>query len=281
MTTESPTIQTARICGTEISYLEQGSGEPVVFVHGSLSDHRIWENQRPAVSSRYRYIALDMRYFGTLPWPDDAVHFSPQQHTADLAAFIEALGMGPAHLVGRSYGSAIALATAVHHPHLVRSLFLNEPPVPSLVVDPRDRQILVGELESFKQLGETAKKLAPPEATALFCEWVNDQPGAFDALPATTKTISLDNARTVAAQLAAPLMMIERAAVAELTIPVTVMCGAQTRPFFEVLARALKNAAPKAELIVLPGAKHGAPNEQPEAFNAALMDFLSACANAA
>jgi hypothetical protein len=45
--TEQPDIKRVRVNGTELSYVEQGRGTPVVFVHGSAGDWRIWENQRP------------------------------------------------------------------------------------------------------------------------------------------------------------------------------------------------------------------------------------------
>ena len=51
--------------GVELTYLEQGRGAPVVFVHGATLDYRAWEGQREAVAQRYRYIALRLRYFGT------------------------------------------------------------------------------------------------------------------------------------------------------------------------------------------------------------------------
>src|SRR5438552_17494581 len=55
------------IPGTNIQYIEQGQGAPVVFVHGGVSDHRAWEAQREIVARRYRFIAIDQRYFGAAP----------------------------------------------------------------------------------------------------------------------------------------------------------------------------------------------------------------------
>lgn len=126
----APAVKTMSVNETNLTYLEQGAGVPVVFVHGGGADHRVWEPQREPVSRRYRFVAIDQRYFGAAPWADSGDNFQSAIHIADLAAFIRALGSGPVHLVGTSYGANIALATAVQHPELVRSLFLNEPFLP-------------------------------------------------------------------------------------------------------------------------------------------------------
>lgn len=84
--------------GVDLSYIEQGTGAPVVFVHGAFSDSRFWEPQWEAVAGQYRFIAYDYRYHGTAPWPDDGEHYSAATHAADLAAFIRGLNAGGALL---------------------------------------------------------------------------------------------------------------------------------------------------------------------------------------
>ena len=100
-----------------------------------------WEGQREAVAERYRFIAPTQRYFGTGPWPDDGAGFSMATHADDLAAFLRQLGAGPAHVVGWSYGGAIAIVLAVHHPEWVKSLFVFEPGLATFVTDPADAQV--------------------------------------------------------------------------------------------------------------------------------------------
>src|SRR6266705_1609467 len=72
--TSTPQAQAAKeveINGVRLQYVEQGSGEPMVFVHGAPSDLRTWEPVREVVAKNYRFIAYTQRYFGTQPWPDD------------------------------------------------------------------------------------------------------------------------------------------------------------------------------------------------------------------
>ena len=58
-------MPTAHVNGVALEYRENGSGEPVVMVHGALSDHRIWQVQREALGQKYRAISYSLRY----QWP--------------------------------------------------------------------------------------------------------------------------------------------------------------------------------------------------------------------
>src|SRR5439155_5441330 len=71
-----PVVKHMNVNGVSLTYLEQGQGVPVVFVHGAISDHRAWIYQQEAVAREYRFIALDQRYFGIGPWPDGGSKFS-------------------------------------------------------------------------------------------------------------------------------------------------------------------------------------------------------------
>jgi pimeloyl-ACP methyl ester carboxylesterase len=215
--------------GFDMPYLEQGSGAPVIFVHGAYSDHRIWEPQREATAKSYRFIALDLRYFGTAPWPDDGTHFSQTTHVADVAAFIRELKVGPVHLVGRSYGATTSLAVALQHPELVRSLFLNEPGLASAVTDPADQKIAAEDRKCMVPVRAAAKAGNIAEATKLFFECANGEPGWFDALPPASRAMHLDNARTVPLQLNPPSpIRLTCAQLGEIKVPVEITKGELT-----------------------------------------------------
>jgi hypothetical protein len=67
----SPTTKETDVNGVRLTYIEQGSGEPVVFVHGAVGDLRAWEPVREEIALKHRFIAYTQRYFGTDPWRDD------------------------------------------------------------------------------------------------------------------------------------------------------------------------------------------------------------------
>src|SRR5581483_9402800 len=105
----------------EFWYVERGQGTPVVFVHGSLGDYRTWGRQMEPFSQRYRVIAYSRRYHYPNRWSGDGRDYSPSLHAGDLTAILAKLtGREPAHLVGASYGAAIALTMALNQPEAVR-----------------------------------------------------------------------------------------------------------------------------------------------------------------
>ena len=113
--------------GVRLHYVEQGSGEPIVFVHGGLGDQRSWEPVREEIAKKYRFVAVTLRYYGAGPWKDDGRDFSVATHADDLAKVISSLNAGPVHLVGYSYGGAVATTAALKNWSLVRSLTVYEP----------------------------------------------------------------------------------------------------------------------------------------------------------
>jgi len=137
-------LSTATVNGVSLAYRERGSGDPVVFVHGSGSDLRTWEGQMAAIGARHRAVAYSRRH--ARPNADIEVGADDQMlpHADDLAGFLAAVDAPAAHLVGHSWGGFVALITAIRHPERVRSLVLMEPPVLSLFVGtpPRPAEIL-------------------------------------------------------------------------------------------------------------------------------------------
>lgn len=122
------------IHGTLFEYVEQGYGDPVVFVHGSASDYRTWHSQLADFGTKYRAIAYSRRYH----WPNEpipeGVDYSMQEHVEDLQAFLRSLDLDAVHLVGHSYGGFLALLLALREPRRLRTLVLAEPPVFTLFV---------------------------------------------------------------------------------------------------------------------------------------------------
>ncbi|MGF6744276.1 alpha/beta fold hydrolase [Paraburkholderia atlantica] len=99
-------------------YLEQGTGEPLVLIHGVGMQALAWYPQIEALSSEFRVISVDMPGHGRSDPLEPGVGL--QQFVEWAASFIEALDMGPVNLGGHSMGSLIAAGIAVTRPDLVK-----------------------------------------------------------------------------------------------------------------------------------------------------------------
>lgn len=270
-------MKQAHVNGVDLPYIEEGQGIPVVFVHGSMSDYRIWEAERPAVAAGYRYIAYTQRYFGSAPWQDDGQKFNQMTHAADLIAFIKNLNAGPVHVVAWSYGGSVAALAASQHSELVRSLSIHEPTIGSLIVNTSEGKAAVGDFgKEIAQLRSVANSGDTLGATSQFWEFVVRLPaGGFDREPQALRQIVLDNARTVPLSLNAPPQPITCDMVRAIRAPVLITVGASTRALWTLAARAMAGCAQHGELVTIANSNHDAIVRQPAAFSQALLDFLA------
>jgi pimeloyl-ACP methyl ester carboxylesterase len=272
-----PEVHHARVNGIDLPYLDQGRGVPVVFVHGVPGDHRSFEGQREAVAESYRFIAPTQRYFGTGPWPDDGAGFSMATHADDLAAFIRQLGAGPAHVVGWSYGGAIAIVLAVHHPEWVKSLFVYEPGLATFVTDPADAQVAAEDRKDMRAPATLVAKAGDTDtAVRLLFDEFTGQRGILDRLVPEVRASLLDNGRILPLSLGAPPPPppITCAQLGQIRVPVAIAIGELARPFYRIAADTAHRCVPGSQLIVIHGGTHLALAEHASRFNEALLGFL-------
>jgi pimeloyl-ACP methyl ester carboxylesterase len=273
----SPVAKRMDVNGVSLAYTEQGSGSPVVMVHGCCADRRAWEPHREAIAQNHRFIALDQRYWGTAPWPDQGEKYSRETQIEDLAAFVRGLGSGPVHLVGWSMSGVSVLGVAVRYPELVKSVYVYEGVLNTFVTDPADLKAIDDDADAaFNPVVPLVKAGDGAAATRLAMDNVNAEPGAFDSLPPAWRAMQLDNARTLALMFApspSPKFTCEQ--LAQIKVPVAVVRGELTRPFFRVISDATSRCIPGSKLIVVPGARHLWPAQEPAAFSAAVRGFLA------
>jgi pimeloyl-ACP methyl ester carboxylesterase len=108
--------------GVHTWYDERGTGEPVVLMHGGLTDSRDFTGNLDALADRFRLLMPERRGHGHTP--DVPGPFAADALADDTAAFIEKTADGPVRLVGYSAGAVVALRTAVRRPELVERLVL-------------------------------------------------------------------------------------------------------------------------------------------------------------
>lgn len=233
--------------GTQrVYYEEHGAGPPVVLLHGGLQDAGCWHEQVPALATAYRVIVPERRGHGRTP--DVPGPYSTEIMAAETAAVMTALVGGPAHVIGWSDGAYIAAFLALRRPELV------------------DRLVLIG--QAFSASGETATARALLDQPDLADYFRDDHVRLSPDGPAHFGTVFdkiLDMWRH---PLELPLSEL-----AGITAPTLVMQGDDDGVRLDYSA-ALARALPDAQLAVVPGTGHAAPQQKPELVNRMLRDFL-------
>ncbi|CAM5784384.1 MAG: alpha/beta fold hydrolase [Burkholderiales bacterium] len=127
MTDTSPEIARSLTLGDcAVNVHDVGQGEPILLIHGSGPGVTAWANWRgviPVLGQRARVVAPDMLGFGYTRCPPDQV-LDPAAWVWQLVDLMDALDLPAAHVVGNSFGGAIALALAHRHPERVKRLVL-------------------------------------------------------------------------------------------------------------------------------------------------------------
>ena len=258
-------------------YLDEGDGPPVLFVHGSNSDCRIWTDHCRIIAPRYRVIAPTHRYFGRTAWADDGRHFSIATHAADLGAFIDELGLGPIDVVGWSYGAAVCLTLAATRPELIKRLLLYEPVLTTYISDASAARSATDDRTEMTR----AAKLAASEgnldaAVQLFMDGVNDFDGTFAALPPWVQRMMLANGRMLPLLFAAaPPQRPTCEDLGRITVPVTIALGSESRVFYTICAEWAARCLPAAKLVSIPKGRHLWPIQEPREFSELVLDFLA------
>jgi non-heme chloroperoxidase len=277
---DSPTIKTVRVKGAELSYVEQGRGDPVILIHGALHDYRSWSAQWPELSKRFRVIAYSQRYNHPNAPVADGSQFSVDIFAADLAALIETLSLAPTHLVGHSRGANIALRVARDHPALVRSVVLGEGGSAAILALSPEFKALPPDTPG--QQGREAFRRGDIESAArILAENVTGTKGVYDQLPPAQRRMMLDNIpREWGVQSAAPpatsgspQFMCDDAR--QIKVPTLIIMGERTITRNRLMTDELRKCMPGSEYAVLPAATHALQLENPSGFNKIVVEFLA------
>ena len=286
-------MDSVNVEGVMLEIVEQGRGEPVVFVHGDISDHRTWAAQLPTFAAHYRAIAYSRRYhFPNLEIPAGADN-QMAQHVRDLASLLQALKAVPVHLVGNSWGAFICLRLALQEAGLVRSLVVAEPPVLPLLnvsMPPTPQQVarlLLRRPRAGVALIRTGATIIGP-ATAAFRRGDLEsgmRTFARGVLGADVydrwSDARLEQARQNVRPLAATFMgkgfeSLRDSEIRRLTIPTLLVTGERSLPLFLRLTDRLAELLPNSRRVAVPGASHLMHEDNPEFFNTTVLNFFAA-----
>lgn len=271
-------MPTSAINGVQLYWEISGSGEPVVLVHGSWGDHNNWRPVVPELSRTLSVATYDRRGHSQSERPAGVAGI--QDDVADLAGLIEHLFHGRAHVVGNSFGAAIALRLAAQHPELVTSLLVHEPPLFGLLQGRGEAQPVLAALRNriaavvaLLQSGDMAG------GAQCFVETVAFGPGAWAQLPQATRDTFLFNASTWLEEIQEPeAMTITLDSLSAFKAPALLSLGGQSPPFYAMVAERLALALPHARRHLFAQAGHVPHLSHPEEYVRVAGDFIRGAA---
>jgi non-heme chloroperoxidase len=270
-------MRVANVGGIELSYVEKGTGTPLVLVHGSLNDYRSWQFQIDPFAARYRVVAYSRRNHFPNKWREYPADYTVGVERDDLVGLIETLGLeAPVHLVGSSYGAYVVALVARDYPKVVRSAVLGEPPVLSLLAKDSAKRRIYSAFESkFAEM--VLRPLRNGDYDVAASGFIDSIMGSqsFSRLPAETRKMMLQNSRTLAAELPTP----ERDPFTTkdarmISAPALLVKGQSSLLMFQAIMSILAQSMPNATVATIRDSSHAPYSTNPKPYNKVVLDFL-------
>jgi len=270
-------MPTVRVEGVNLYYEELGQGPPLVFVHEFAGDHRSWHLQMRFFSRRYRALAFNARGYPPSDVPEDVKAYSQDRAAADIRGVLDGLKIPKAHICGLSMGGYATLHFGLQYPE--RAL--------SLVVAGAGYGSVPGDREKFRQDSELTARRFEADGMARTADMYAKGPTRvqfMDKDPFGWREFHTQLAEGSArghaltlrgVQMTRPSIFDLGRELERLDVPTLIMTGDEDEPCLEP-AIFMKRKIPTAGLVVLPKSGHTINLEEPEAFNRAVLDFLTA-----
>ncbi len=269
---EDRRVETVRSAdGTCIAFRRRGSGPPLLFVHGALSDQTIWDGVASRLRARRATYAIDRRGRGA---SGDAPSYAVEREVEDIFAVARA-AKGPVDLFGHSSGAILCLMAA-EEGIAVRRLILYEPPIfserPETPSERMERTAALvargdGEAAALSFLRERAE-LPEPEVARLRSS------GRWPALVAIAHTLVYDT--RIGAEYRLDPGRRER--LAALDVPTLLLLGGESAPRYGAGLDQLATLLPESRLALLPGQRHNAMFTAPKLLAREIEVFLAEAA---
>jgi pimeloyl-ACP methyl ester carboxylesterase len=256
-------------------FFDEGRGEPVVLLHASLNSKRQWRKLQQLLGGRYRLLGLDLLGYGDTPLPEQIDGFTFSREVDLVERLLDRVD-GPVHLVGHSYGGAVALKTALRHPDRARSIYAHEPVLFALL----RKEGRLAEWTEIKtvtlQAAQHAQQGRLEQAAQGFIDYWSGA-GAW-------QKISEDRKRALTQTI--PKVLLDFAAIScdaddlaaykRLTAPALLTAGDTGAQTGRCVTELLSDALPEGSLRIVEGAGHMAPVADADRINAIIAGHLEA-----
>jgi len=268
-------MQTLRVNGYDMAYLDVGSGPTLACVHGSLCDFRIWGSVIGPLTAKHRVIALSLRHFFPDHWDGTGDTYSIAQHVDDVIAFIAQIEPRPVDLMGHSRGGHIAFRVAQQRPDLLRQLILAEPGGElDATLDPDYKP---GPSPLAARFAASAEKIAAGDIDGGLQYFMDtlEGPSAWQRLPAMAKQLLRDNAMTLLGQVRDQRPPFSKADAESIRTPTLFIGGARTKGMLPKVLHTLAAHVPGSRTEIIPGATHPMFEQAPQKYSEIVLNFLA------
>ncbi len=242
-------------------YEDEGSGVPVLLIHGHTMDRRIWDPVMPGLrAGDLRVLRPDLRGHGLSTRPDFGYHVS--HHASDMAAVLDDAGIDSATVVGYSIGGGVALEMALTLPSRLSGLVLMSPVMP-------DRPFEAAFMDNLREVaritrseGIEAAMIGPWASSPLF-EFSFSKAGIREAAMAINRDFpGAEYLATQRDRIEREWTVPER--LSEIDVGTVVIAGDRETPGFRLFAEEAAGGIPGARIEFFESCGHLLPLEEPD-----------------
>ncbi len=271
-------IKTVSVNGRTMAYLDIGSGQPVILIHGFGGSMWQWEHQQTPLSAQVRLITPDLIGSGLSEKPD--IEYTPEQMLEYFVAFMDTLQLPRAILAGNSMGAGLAIGMALAHPDRVTKLIL----IDGLPANVREKLTS----PSIRRALDTSA----PSWLVSFGNWLFGglmvesvlKEMVYDPALLTPAVIERSNRNRQRPGLIQPLLSVRQSLplweagfakrIGDIARPTLILWGEEDRVFPVAVGDELHRTIKGSTLVRIPKAGHIPQWEQPALANQAIIEFV-------
>ena len=233
-------MPTVRANGVSLHYEEQGTGAPILCIHGTGSSSALWQDAATELATRGRAIVYDRRGFGQSERPEP-LEIDVRQQADDAAALLDALSAVPATVIGRSQGGEVAVDLTLRYPNHVRALALLEggglalsPALRQWLAD-LDEQVFAAAAADMNTVGETLLRAV-----------LGDE--GWEAMPEPVRQVFTENGPAIAAEQRGGLLDVTVEELGTIDKPTLIVAARDSPSAFAEATRLVAAAMPSARV---------------------------------
>ncbi len=257
-----------QINGISLAYSDEGHGPPVIFLHAFPLNRTMWVPQVAALSDRYRVVTIDLRGHGESDAP--MWRYTLDQYADDVHGLLAHLGIARATFAGLSMGGYILFALYRKHPALFQSLVLADTRATADTPEAKTTRFSMAQIAYRRGASAIADLMLPKLLSPASCEQHTD-------LRDHVRRIITGNQ---VSGIVGDLMAMEERPdfsplLSAIAVPTLVIVGEQDLASPPEEVEDMAKQIPGSTFVRIPQAGHLSSLENPGAFNAAILKFLT------